>query len=93
MKISLDSLDISDTELSSLYASVNYGTMVAEGLVKKAFPPGTYPVAVFNNNNQLVGLIRVFSDDFICSWLADIAIHPSEKVEYNVPRKLDSEIR
>jgi hypothetical protein len=85
MKITLDPSDISDVELSKLYASVGYGTMVAEGLVKRIFPSGVYPVAAFNADNQLVGLIRVFSDDVISSWLADIAAYPSD--ELNVVMK------
>jgi hypothetical protein len=79
MRISLNLEDISDVDLTSLYAAVGYGNMVAEGLVKRSFPPGVYPIAALSSDSRLIGLIRVFSDDFICSWLADIAVYPSNE--------------
>lgn len=42
--------------------------------MEKAFGPGVYGFFAFEGQ-RLVGVARVFSDDMICAWIAEICVH------------------
>lgn len=67
--------------LADLYESVGFGE--AEGykadqnLLKAVFGPGIYGVFAFaGDGGPLVGMARVMSDNQICTWVAEVCVHP-----------------
>ncbi len=67
------------TMLADLYESVGFGK--AENYHKpsvsleKLFGPGIYGFFVFHGE-RLIGMARVMSDDILCTWIAEICVHP-----------------
>lgn len=67
--------------LSSLYESVGFGVaedhLASPDFVARVYPPGVYGFFCFEpSEGALVGMARVFSDDVLCSWIAEICVHP-----------------
>ncbi len=67
--------------LADLYGSVGFGSAEAykeeEDLIKVIFGTGAYGFFAFTANDQrLVGMARALSDDRMCSWIAEVCIHP-----------------
>ena len=67
-------------QVANLYESVGFGSSsfyVDDREFKKAFfGPGTYRCFAFANDGELIGMARVFSDNKICSWVAELCVHP-----------------
>ncbi len=72
--------DITNESLADLYDSVGYGSaesyLAHDNFVKLIFPPGVFGFFALNEDKSLLGMIRVFSDDYICSWIAEMCISP-----------------
>ena len=66
-------------KLGALYASVGFGTVEnyeAPSLsVERLFGPGAYGFFAFDGDH-LIGMARVLSDDVMCSWIAEMCVHP-----------------
>ncbi len=76
--------NVSLNAVANLYESVGFG--VADfykndtDLLNAIFGPGVYGFFSFGNSEQgLVGMARVLSDDRICSWIAELCIHPESQ--------------
>src|SRR3954447_7000141 len=78
MRIDTNPGAISDDSLAQLYESAGYGAASAypsrPGFVKRSFPPGVFGFFAFDNDGNLIGFTRVFSDDVLCSWIAELCI-------------------
>lgn len=68
--------------LAELYGSVGFGSTEVykaedEKFIETIFGPGAYGFFAFTEkDHRLVGLLRVLSDDKVCSWVAEICVHP-----------------
>ncbi|MBI2779548.1 MAG: GNAT family N-acetyltransferase, partial [Gammaproteobacteria bacterium] len=48
-----------------------------ESFIKAIFGAGVYGFFAFTEkDHRLVGLARVLSDDKVCSWIAEVCVHP-----------------
>ncbi len=67
-------------EVSELYESVGFGSshVYKEDLeYEKSFmSEQVYGFFAFSPSGKLVGMLRIFSDNKICSWIAEICVHP-----------------
>jgi ribosomal protein S18 acetylase RimI-like enzyme len=70
-----DDSSIDWNELSQLYLLAPLGNKKAENL-KTVFSNSRYKCFVFENSN-LIGVGRALADGIDCSYICDIAIHPS----------------
>lgn len=82
--ISTDPKDISLDAVADLYESVGFGSAedykVQDKLLDALFGPGAYGFFAFAaNTKQLVGMARVLSDDFVCSWIAEVCVRPDSQ--------------
>ncbi|KAF0118250.1 MAG: hypothetical protein FD149_790 [Rhodospirillaceae bacterium] len=73
---------VKDDDIADLYTSVGFGRPSDyksypdfPGYGARLFPKGVYGFFVIANN-VLVGLVRVFSDDYTCAWITEICVHP-----------------
>lgn len=64
--------------VAELWNVAGYGANSAEALEGRLFPAGVHPVAAYDQGGALVGLARVFSDGFVCGWIADLAVAPGQ---------------
>lgn len=78
--ITIEPNDITNESLAILYDSVGYGSaesyLAHDNFVKLIFPPGVFGFFALSDDKSLLGMIRVFSDDYICSWIAEMCISP-----------------
>lgn len=67
-------------EVADLYESVGFGSSefyLNDIEFKSAFfAHGSYRCFAFGQNKVLIGMARVFSDNKICSWIAELCVHP-----------------
>ena len=75
-------LDVTLQSVADLYESVSFGlaeTYVSdEHFFDSIFCRGAYGFFVFAAPaQQLVGMARVLSDDKVCSWVAELCVHPT----------------
>lgn len=74
-----DHKGIDRSSLAALYEAVGFGT--AEDYdhpsltVNRLFGPGVYGFFALADE-KLIGMARVLSDDALCSWIAEVVIHP-----------------
>jgi len=65
--------------LGALYEAVGFGTAenykVPQTFLERLFGPGAYGFFAFDGE-RLVGMARVLSDDVLCSWIAEMGVHP-----------------
>ncbi|MEO5337231.1 MAG: GNAT family N-acetyltransferase [Magnetospirillum sp. WYHS-4] len=65
--------------LAALYASVGFGTEEnyrhPAMTLNRLFGAGVYGFFAFQGE-RLVGMARVLSDDVMCSWIAELCVHP-----------------
>lgn len=74
--------EFSNQDLANLYDAVNFGKaeqyLEEPHFIKKCFPEGVYGFfAVEQEKNELIGMIRLLSDDYLVTWVAEICVHPS----------------
>lgn len=76
------STDMNQTDMkagAALYESVGFGTAknyeIPGVSLERLFGPGVYGFFVFKDG-QLIGLARVFSDNVMCAWIAELCVHP-----------------
>lgn len=66
--------------LGTFYESVGFGKAenyeVPQVSLERLFGPGTYGFFAFDDG-RLVGMARVFSDDVLCTWIAEMGVHPA----------------
>ena len=80
--VTTDLASLTDDNLANLYEEVGFGTasmyLRNRDFVKRAFPTGTYGFFVWHphEQRQLLGMARVMSDDFLCTWIAEICVAP-----------------
>lgn len=76
--------------LGYLYESVGFGIRDnyanPDVSMEKLFGPGVFGFFVFQDEH-LIGMARVFSDDCLCSWIAELCVHPEWQAK-GVGRKL-----
>ncbi|PUE07119.1 hypothetical protein B9Z51_14690 [Limnohabitans sp. T6-5] len=81
INITTDTEKIGFDDLANLYESVGYGSASSykedEGYRAAFFGPSSFCFFALNDDGQLVGIARVFSDNKICSWIAEVCVHPS----------------
>ena len=67
--------------VADLYGSVGFGTArqyKEDKRYEAAFhSPGSYVFLAIADGERLVGMARAFSDDRICTWIAEICVHPA----------------
>lgn len=73
--------DITLDAMADLYESVGFGSAETykadEDFIKSIFGAGAYGFFTFTeSDHRLVGMARVLSDDKICSWIAEVCVHP-----------------
>jgi len=82
MRIHSNPFVISDESLARVYESAGYGTasdyLSRPGLVTRSFPPGVFGFFAFGDADDLVGFARVFSDNNLCSWIAELCIRSDQ---------------
>lgn len=70
-------------EVAELYESVGFGRAADykedPGYEATLRQPGTHAFFALDGENHLVGLLRVFSDDRICTWVAEICVRPDRQ--------------
>lgn len=73
---------VSPDALAALYESLGFGVrsdyLGRPDLLERMFGPGCFGFFAFEGA-ELVGLIRVFSDDFICAWIAELCVRPDRQ--------------
>jgi GNAT superfamily N-acetyltransferase len=77
--ITTDISKLTNLQLATLYGAVGFG--VAEAYLAEAdFVGRTFPAGVFGffayEGDELVGMIRVLSDDRMCTWIAEACVAP-----------------
>jgi GNAT superfamily N-acetyltransferase len=77
----MDTEQINFDALADLYESVGYGSASSykedEGYKTAFFSPGSFFFFASSSDGQLVGIVRIFSDNKICSWIAELCVHPT----------------
>jgi GNAT superfamily N-acetyltransferase len=73
--------DVSPSALADLYASVGFGSRdayeeVEDDLMRVLFPAGVYGFFAWAQQD-LIGMARSFSDDSMCTWLAEVCVQPA----------------
>jgi GNAT superfamily N-acetyltransferase len=81
-RITSDLSEVSAEQVAQLYESVGFGIADdyrADGqLISKLFAPGVYGFfAKDRSGNSLLGMIRLLSDDYLTSWIAEVCVHPA----------------
>jgi ribosomal protein S18 acetylase RimI-like enzyme len=81
-RITSEVSEVSADQVAQLYESVGFGTADdyrADGqLISKLFAPGVYGFFAKNqSDNSLLGMIRLLSDDYLTSWIAEVCVHPA----------------
>jgi hypothetical protein len=49
--------------------------------VTRSFPPGVFGFFAYCDEGPLVGFVRVFSDDNLCSWIAEMCVRPDQDTD------------
>jgi GNAT superfamily N-acetyltransferase len=69
------------TEVANLFESAGFGGaefyLNDKEFETAFFALGTYRYFAFDDNRRLIGMVRVFSDNKICSWIAELCVHPA----------------
>lgn len=77
-----DPTRVTPEALAALYESLGFGIrsdyLGTPGLVGKMFGPGCFGLFAFEGA-ELTGLIRVFSDDLVCTWIAELCVRPDRQ--------------
>lgn len=80
-------------QIANIYNSVGF-TVPETFSERPDFPEVMYANGAFGFfaeiDGQLVGLARVFSDEVICSWIAEICVHPDWQKKKVGQRLLDA---
>lgn len=66
-------------EIATLYELLGWGSGYSVQTVKKAFDRSSYRAVVTAADERVVGFLRGFSDGVICSWIAEVAVHPEHQ--------------
>jgi hypothetical protein len=78
MRVDTNPESVRDESLANVYESAGYGTASAylsrPGFVKRSFPCGVFGFFAFDQEGDLIGFARVFSDDDLCSWIAEMCV-------------------
>jgi hypothetical protein len=78
MRVDTNPNSVRDESLANVYESAGYGTASAylsrPGFVKRSFPCGVFGFFAFDQEGDLIGFARVFSDDDLCSWIAEMCV-------------------
>lgn len=77
-KITLSSRksELTPKEVNELWTSVGWGAYPSQS-VKAAIRNTTFLVAARDKDDNLIGLVRVMSDNHLSTWVADLAVHPT----------------
>jgi hypothetical protein len=85
MRIDSNPFIVSDNCLAEVYESAGYGPAADDlsrpGLVTRSFPPGVFGFFAYCDEGPLVGFVRVFSDDNLCSWIAEMCVRPDQDTD------------
>ena len=85
MRIHSNPYFISDESLAEVYESAGYGAasdhLSRPGLVMRLFPPGVFGFFALVAADDLVGFARVFSDNDLCSWIAEMCVRADQQVD------------
>jgi hypothetical protein len=85
MRIHSNPFMISDEALARVYESAGYGTasdyLACPGFVTRSFPPGVFGFFACGHEGSLIGFARVFSDNTLCSWIAEMCVCSDQHVE------------
>ncbi|MDA9009145.1 hypothetical protein N9K16_04200 [Alphaproteobacteria bacterium] len=77
-RLSTNPNEVCAIELAKLFEESGFGDasyyLDSEDLLKRLFPDGTFSFLLFDNVDRLIATARVMSDDFIASWIADLAV-------------------
>lgn len=80
--ITEDAARVSPEALAALYESVGFGVrsdyLGRPDLLEKMFGPGCFGFFALEEAG-LVGLVRVFSDDLMCAWIAELCVRPDRQ--------------
>ena len=91
MRISDNPFEFSDVSIARFYQSVGYGSadayLVEEDLVQRLFPAGIFGFFATSDQGDLIGMIRIFSDDITTSWIAELCV-VSDRSKDNVMKNL-----
>lgn len=78
---SFDKSSVDFDEVSDLYESVGFGSSHVykeDSDYEKSFmSEQVHGFFAFNQSGKLIGMLRVLSDNKICSWIAEICISPA----------------
>lgn len=78
---STDSSTVSLKEVASLYEAVGFGEadqyVRDPGFMKHLFGPGVFGGFARDVDGKLIGMIRAFSDDRVCTWVCEVCVVPS----------------
>jgi hypothetical protein len=78
MRIDSNPFIVSDNSLAQIYKSAGYDLasdyLSRPGLVTRSFPPGVFGFFAYGEEGALVGFVRVFSDNNLCSWIAEMCV-------------------
>ena len=81
LRYSTEATSLTVPMVAKLFGRIGFGseeTMLdCEEMVVSMFAPGSYGLFAFDDGHQLVGLIRVLSDDYSVSWIAELAVDPA----------------
>ena len=85
MRIDRNPYLISDELLAGVYESAGYGAasdyLSRPGLVTRSFPPGVFGFFALVAAEDLVGFARVFSDNDLCSWIAEMCVRADQRAD------------
>jgi len=78
MRIDSNPFIVSDNSLAQIYKSAGYDLasdyLSRPGLVTRSFPQGVFGFFAYGEEGALVGFVRVFSDNNLCSWIAEMCV-------------------
>lgn len=67
-------------KIAFLYEQAGYGKaadyLVDNNFLENLYPKGVFGFFVFSPEQELLGMARVFSDNYICSWIAELCVKP-----------------
>src|SRR5262245_2946686 len=82
MRIDSNPFIVSDNALAQAYQSAGYGLaadhLLRPVLVTRSFPPGVFGFFAYGDEGPLVGFVRIFSDDNLCSWIAEMCVRSDQ---------------
>jgi hypothetical protein len=76
---------ISNEALAAVYESAGYGMasqyLSRPNFVTRSFPPGVFGFFALDGREDLIGFARVFSDNVLCSWIAELCVRSNQDVD------------